>query len=94
MGASGRRIILRLDDGSLIGDGDLLLGNGAQGPVLLDSERAFSLGRLGKRELERLDGLIQTFHERVPDLLTVPKPAIKSSNPYTTEVRCPLSTTW
>lgn len=81
-----RKIVLRLDDGSLIGDSNSLLGNGASGVVLLDCERACSLGRVSQDDLERLDALVQAYQGKVPDLYSLPRASLKSSNPYAHEV--------
>eukprot|EP00877_Chromochloris_zofingiensis_P014930 jgi/Chrzof1/9691/Cz04g12100.t1 len=80
-----RKIVLRLDDGSLIGDSNSLLGNGASGVVLLDCERACSLGRVSQDDLERLDALVQAYQGKVPDLYSLPRASLKSSNPYAHE---------
>jgi hypothetical protein len=82
-----RKIVLRLDDGSLIGPAETLLpGTGGHGAVLLDFEAACRTGRAGKRELERLDRLIQEFQARVTNIHSIPRSELKQRNPYTQDV--------
>lgn len=52
------RLLLRLDDGSLIGHGLRLLGDPHAGIVRLSVERALEVGRAGEAELARLERLL------------------------------------
>lgn len=85
-----RRLVLRLDDGSLIGPVESLLpGSGSHGgpsAVLLDFEAACRTGKAGKTELERLDRLIQDFQTRVSGIHSIPRSELKQRNPYTQDV--------
>ena len=83
-----RKLVLRLDDGSLIGPVETLLGtsHGPPGAVLLDFEAACRTGRAGKTELDRLDRLIQDFQARVSGFHSIPRSELKQRNPYTQDV--------
>jgi len=84
-----RKLVLRLDDGSLIGPVETLLGtasHGGPGAVLLDFEAACRTGRAGKNELDRLDRLIQDFQARVSGFHSIPRNELKQRNPYTQDV--------
>lgn len=85
-GSRKRKVQLRLDDGSLVGSVESLLGNGGSGAVLLDFEAACRTGRAGKRDLERLDKLISAFQTRVNGYHAIPRSELKSRNPYTQDV--------
>lgn len=89
-GTRKRKLQLRLDDGSVVGSVESLLGNGGSGAVLLDFEAACRTGRAGKAELERLDKLISTFQSRVNGFHGIPRSELKTRNPYTQDVS-PLS---
>jgi hypothetical protein len=81
------KVVLRLDDGSLIGSVETLLGSsGGSEAVLLDYEAACRTGRAGKNELDRLDGLIKAFQLRVNGIHGIPRSELKSRNPYTQDV--------
>lgn len=85
-----RKLVLRLDDGSLIGPVETLLGtasHGGPGAVLLDFEAACRTGRAGKNELDRLDRLIQDFQARVSGFHSIPRNELKQRNPYTQDVQ-------
>lgn len=83
-----RKVQLRLDDGSLIGSVETLLGNGGSGTVLLDWEQACRTGRASKSEVERLDSLISTFQSKVNGFHAIPRSELKSRNPYVQDVSC------
>lgn len=86
---SKRKLILRLDDGSLIGPVESLLPgstHGAPSAVLLDFEAACRTGKAGKTELERLDRLIKDFQTRVSGIHSIPRSELKQRNPYTQDV--------
>jgi hypothetical protein len=85
-GSRKRKVQLRLDDGSLIGSVETLLGNGGSGTVLLDFEAACRTGRASKSELERLDKLISSFQTRVNGFHALPRGELKARNPYTQDV--------
>lgn len=54
---SGRHFVLRLDDGSLIGDGKWLQGK-SNGAVLLTPGQAFELGRVKETDVLRLHNIL------------------------------------
>lgn len=56
---TSHRILLRLDDGSIIGDGSRLLGDPSAGVVRVPVERALEIGRAGEAELQRLERLLR-----------------------------------
>uniref|UniRef100_A0A383VNB0 Bromo domain-containing protein n=1 Tax=Tetradesmus obliquus TaxID=3088 RepID=A0A383VNB0_TETOB len=85
-GSRKRKVQLRLDDGSLLGSVETLLGNGGSGTVLLDFEAACRTGRASKAELERLDKLISAFQARVNGFHALPRGELKARNPYTQDV--------
>jgi hypothetical protein len=87
--ARKRKLLLRLDDGSLIGPMDILLGSsshGGPGTVLLDFESACRTGKAGKTELERLDRLITNFQSRITGVLGIARNELKQRNPYVQDV--------
>eukprot|EP00878_Enallax_costatus_P020012 GHUV01021139.1.p1 GENE.GHUV01021139.1~~GHUV01021139.1.p1 ORF type:complete len:423 (+),score=99.73 GHUV01021139.1:240-1508(+) len=86
-GTRKRKLQLRLDDGSVVGSVESLLGNGGSGAVLLDFEAACRTGRAGKAEVERLDKLINTFQSKVNGYHGIPRSELKSRNPYTQDVQ-------
>jgi hypothetical protein len=93
-----RKLILRLDDGSLIGPVETLLpgtgGHGGPNAVLLDFEAACRTGRAGQKELDRLDRLIRDFQARVSGLHSIAPKDLKQRNPYTNDVSaCMLCST-
>lgn len=85
-----RKLVLRLDDGSLIGPVETLLpgtgGHGGPSAVLLDFEAACRTGRAGQKELDRLDRLIRDFQARVSGLHSIAPKDLKQRNPYTNDV--------
>lgn len=86
-----RKILLRLDDGSLIGDSTILLNTSEGGAVLLEPQNAARVARAGQRELERLDRLLTVFRNKYPTAYLIPKSQIRNRNPYREEVRIPRS---
>jgi hypothetical protein len=54
-----RRIILRLDDGSVIGDKGILQRTDATGCVLLEAQQALECNRLGPQDIDRLKKLVE-----------------------------------
>jgi hypothetical protein len=92
---SGRPIILRLDCGSLIGDAQAVRGATAataaggfsSDVVVVDPLHACSLGRATTAQLQKLDGFIEAYKSRVPNLAALNRSALKSHNPYAQEVR-------
>jgi hypothetical protein len=57
---AAKRILIRLDNGSLIGDkATLLREEGAAGVVLLDPQEALACNRLGQPDIDRLKKLVE-----------------------------------
>lgn len=54
-----KRICLRLDNGSLIGHGEHLLGEGHSGVVVVSVDKAFEMNKLTSRHFEKLHRLEQ-----------------------------------
>lgn len=80
-----RPILLRLDDGSLIGDSSILLNTPDGGAVLLEPSNAARVARAGQAELERLDKLLGVFRTKYPNAYLIPKSQIRNHNPYREE---------
>lgn len=78
-----RRILLRLDDGSLIGESAGFLGYATSGVALLDYEQACRLGRAGEKEVKRLTQLIKEYAQRHPADHNLKPSILKPYNPYT-----------
>lgn len=81
-GARKRRVQLRLDDGSIIGSQQSLLGTEGPAIVLLDYEQAARTGRAGEADLARLDKLISAFQSRIAGFHSIPRNELRSRNPY------------
>lgn len=84
-----RKVVLRLDDGSLIGPVETLLGTGSHGAdaVLLDFEAACRTGKAGRPELDRLERLINDFQSRISGgIMSIPRNELKQRNPYIQDV--------
>lgn len=64
---SGRHFFLRLDDGSLIGDGKWLQGK-SNGAVILTPVQAFQLGRVKETDVLRLRSILQRLNVPVPSV--------------------------
>jgi hypothetical protein len=79
--------LLRLDDGSLIGDSSILLNTEGGGAVLLEAQDAAKVARAGQPELERLDRLVNYFRNKYPHAYMIPKSQVRNHNPYREEVR-------
>lgn len=62
---SGRHFVLRLDDGSLIGDGKWLQGK-CNGAVLLTPRQAFELGRVKETDVLRLQSILDQLSASLP----------------------------
>jgi len=84
---SKRKVLLRLDDGSLIGDSTVLLNTSEAGAVLLEPTNAARVARAGQAELERLDKLLGVFRNKYPNAYLMPKSTVRNHNPYREEVR-------
>ncbi len=56
---SCRQVVLRLDDGSLIGDSKLLQDGKSSGAVLLTPDQAFEAGRVREADVHRLRTILQ-----------------------------------
>lgn len=65
---SARRILLKLDSGSLIGSAGRLKvdGKDAASAVLVPAERTYDLGRLAERDVQRLESILLQMHAKVP----------------------------
>lgn len=63
-----RRIILRLDNGSVIGDKGVLLRSDAAGCVLLEAQQASECNRLGQQDIDRLKKLVDAAAPPEPPL--------------------------
>lgn len=85
-GLPGRKLLLRLDDGSLIGDSSVLLNTPEGGAVLLEPSNAARVARAGQAELERLDRLLEVFRNKYPNTYSIPKSQVRNHNPYREEV--------
>ena len=81
-----RKVLLRLDDGSLIGDRSILLNTAEGGAVLLEPSNAARVARAGQAELERLDRLLDVFRDKYPNAYSIPKSTIRNHTPYREEV--------
>lgn len=56
-----KRILLHLDDGSIIASSDILGAGQQHGAVKLSIEKAVELERESKRAVERLEGIVQNL---------------------------------
>ena len=56
---SCRQVLLRLDDGSLIGDSKWLQDSKSSGAVLLTPDQAFQAGRVREADVHRLRTILQ-----------------------------------
>lgn len=54
-----RQVLLRLDDGSLIGDSKWLQDSKSSGAVLLTPDQAFQAGRVREADVHRLRTILQ-----------------------------------
>ena len=72
--SKGQRVVLRLDDGSVIGARAVLVREGPskEGYVRLDVPRAIELGRVGEKEVQRLEKLLSAAAELAPPLPPAP----------------------
>lgn len=83
----GPALVFKLDDGSVIGDGKRLVGDTMDGQVVfLDMERAFHLGHLKEKDVQRITSHLDHFQQRGTQLQNIPQPVLKSGNPYAPEV--------
>lgn len=87
-----RRLLLRLDDGSVVGAATKLNAPGsAQEFALVSAAHAYGLGRLSATDLSRAQFLLQELHGKVPDAeplasLSGGSGALKRKTPDTLEV--------
>ena len=87
MAPAAKRIVLRLDNGSLIGDkGTLLRSSDAAGCVLLEAQQALECNRLGLEHVERFKRIVDAAAPPEPLTNGVPLVAPKQSTPHTAEV--------
>ena len=63
-----RRVLLKLDSGSLIGSADKLKVDGvpAESAVIVTAEHTFDLGRLSEKDVQRLENILLQMHAKVP----------------------------
>ena len=62
-----RRVLLKLDSGSIIGSADRLRVDGAPASaVLVSAEQTFELGRLSEKDVQRLEAILVKMHGKVP----------------------------
>ena len=62
---SGRHLVLRLDDGSLIGNSKWLQGT-SNGAVILSPDQAYKLGRVKEADVLRLHNILDQLSASVP----------------------------
>lgn len=84
---SCRQVVLRLDDGSLIGDSQLLQDCKSTGAVLLTPDQAFNAGRVREADVHRLRTILQKLDAREP-----PAPLRSLSTAYAGQKRKPHET--
>ena len=72
---SCRQVLLRLDDGSLIGDSKWLQDSKSSGAVLLTPDQAFLAGRVREADVHRLRNILQKLEAYLPQML------FRSENP-------------
>lgn len=77
-----RRIVLRLDNGGVIGSASRLLGNDSKDAVLLNAAEAEKAGKLLQKDLDRLNTLLAQAAEYTAKLapVSVPTPHTKVCN--------------
>ena len=62
-----RRVLLKLDSGSMIGCSDRLRVDGAAASaVLISADHSFGLGRLSEKDVQRLEAILVKMHGKVP----------------------------
>lgn len=62
-----RRVLLKLDSGSMIGCSDRLRVDGAAASaVLVSADHSFGLGRLSEKDVQRLEAILVKMHGKVP----------------------------
>ncbi|DBB10681.1 TPA: hypothetical protein ACH3X3_007184 [Trebouxia sp. C0006] len=84
---SCRQVVLRLDDGSLIGDSQLLQDCKSTGAVLLTPDQAFNAGRVREADVHRLRTILQKLDAHEP-----PAPMRSLSTAYAGQKRKPHET--
>lgn len=64
-----RRVLLKLDCGSLIGCSDALRVDGAPAAsaVIVTADHTYSLGRLSEKDVQRLENILLQMHSKVPN---------------------------
>ena len=73
--------LLRLDDGSLVGSAQVLLGSALTGAVVLTGEQAYLAGRLGEQEVSRVAALLSEARSRALQPVPAPVPEGGSVSP-------------
>lgn len=63
---SCRQVVLRLDDGSLVGHSQLLQDGKSSGAVLLTPDQAFNAGRVQEADVHRLRTILQKLDAYEP----------------------------
>ena len=63
-----RRILLKLDSGSLIGSAEKLQVSNADATtaVIVDADHSFQLGRLAEKDVQRLEDILLKMHAKTP----------------------------
>ena len=96
-----RRVLLKLDSGSLIGSAEKLRVSNADATtaVIVDADHSFQLGRLAEKDVQRLEDILLKMHAQTPGAapLRTNSSAIsslkrKASDLY--QVRGPVSPPW
>lgn len=75
---SCRQVMLRLDDGSLIGDSKWLQDGKSSGAVLLTPDQAFEAGRVQEADVHRLRTILQKLDAFEPPV--APMRSISTAN--------------
>lgn len=67
LSAKARRVLLKLDSGSIIGSAGKLKVDGAPASaVIVSAEHTFGLGRLSEKDVQRLENILLQMHAKVP----------------------------
>lgn len=67
LSAKARRVLLKLDSGSIIGSAGKLKVEGAPASaVIVSAEHTFGLGRLSEKDVQRLENILLQMHAKVP----------------------------
>ena len=68
LSAKARRVLLKLDSGSVIGSADRLRVEGAAPAtaVIVTADHTYSLGRLSEKDVQRMENILLQMHAKVP----------------------------